>query len=74
MENISPSEYDLKIFLGLCVSALGRFVPSKKNFMRGNNMSFMNKNLKKTYMKRTSLGDRFLKDKSSTNKIVHNKQ
>ena len=41
IENISPSEYDLKKFLVTSVSALGRFVPPKKKFGRGNNMSFM---------------------------------
>ena len=45
IENISASEYDLKKFLATSVNALGRFVPPKKKFTRGNNMSFMENNM-----------------------------
>ena len=72
MENISPSEYSLRKFLGICVSALDRFAPCKKNFVRGNNIDFINRNLKKALMKRKRLRNNFLKYRSSTGKTAYN--
>ena len=67
MKNISAFEYGLEKLLTICVSELARSAPRKKNTVRENNISLMNRNLNKTYMKRNPLQYQFLQNRSSTN-------
>ena len=65
MKNISASEYGLEKLLDL--------LHARKTFHK-NNISLMNENLKKAYMKRNRLQYQFLKTRSSTNTVTYNGQ
>ena len=63
----SFSEYTLVLRAGLLHA-------KKKKNVRGNNIPFMNRSFKKAHMKISRLRNRFLKNRSSTNKTVYNKK
>ena len=55
------------------VKTLDELAPQKKKYSRGNNKPFINKTIKKAFMKRSRLGNVYLKIRSD-NKREYNKQ
>ena len=74
MENINNSSNGINKFLEICVNTLDIFAPRKKKYLRGNNMPFMNKNLVNAHRKRTRLRNKFLKNRTESNRVSYNKQ
>ena len=62
---------DFKIIV---LSILDKYAPVKKKYIRANNSSFMNKELRKAIMKRSKLKNLFIKQKTESNRIAYNKQ
>ena len=61
-------------FLQICTKTLDELAPQKKKYSRGNNMPFINKTIKKAFMKRSRLRNIYLKNRSDNNKREYNKQ
>ena len=74
MENINNSSSGINKFLEICVNTLDIFAPRKKKYLRGNNMPFMNKNLVNAHKKQTRLRNKFLKNRTESNRVSYNKQ
>ena len=74
MENINNSSNGINKFLEICVNTLDIFAPRKKKYLRGNNMPFMNKNLINAHRKRTGLRNKFLKNRTESNRVSYDKQ
>ena len=51
-----------------------KHVPLKKKYFRANHVNFMTKELKKTIIKRSNLGNDFLKDRNDASQSVYRKQ
>ena len=66
------STYDNLV--GLIVSLLDKYAPMKKKLIRGNQSRFMNKNLSKAIMKRSSLRSKYLKDSTKINILNYKTQ
>ena len=64
-EIISNTSYGLEIFLQICARVLDKLPPQNKKYNRGNSMSIMNKPLARALLKRSRLGNLFLKTGSS---------
>ena len=56
------------------MKTLDELAPQKKKYSRGNNMPFINKTIKKAFMKRSRLRNIYLKNLSDNNKREYNKQ
>ena len=63
----------IKIFQ-ICIKTLDELAPQKKKYSRGKNMLFINKAIKKAFMKRSRLRNIYLKNRSYNNKREYNKQ
>ena len=74
MENINNSSNGINKFLEICVNTLDIFAPRKKKYLRGNNMPFINKNLVNAHRKRNRLRNKFLKNRTKSNRVSYNKQ
>ena len=74
LENFNNSSNGINKFLEICVNTLDIFAPRKKKYLRGNSMPFMNKNLVNAHRKRTRLRNKFLKNRTESNRVSHNKQ
>ena len=74
MENINSSSNDINKFLEICVNTLDIFAPRKKKYLRENNMPFINKNLVNAHRIRTLLRNKFLKNRTESNRVSYNKQ
>ena len=74
LQNFNNSSNGINKFLEICVNTLDIFAPLKKKYLRGNNMPFMSKNLVNTHRKRTRLRNKFLKNRTETNRVCNNKQ
>ena len=61
-------------FKNTCNTVLDKQLPKKKIYVRGNQLSFMNKTMFKIIMLRTKLRNKFLKNGSIENKINYVKQ
>ena len=61
-------------FQQICIDTLNIFAPCKKKYSRGNNMSAMNKSLKKAHMKRSRLRNIYVKNKTDTKEFAYIKQ
>ena len=57
----------LEKFLGICVNVVNQHATCKKKTLRGNDSSFMNKELSKTIMTRTKLRNKFQKNRPDGN-------
>ena len=57
----------LEKFLGICVNVVNQHATCKKKTLRGNDSSFMNKELSKTIMTRTKLRNKFQKNRTEGN-------
>ena len=54
----------------ICVNTLDIFAPHKKKIW-GNNMPFINKNLVNAHRKRTRLRNKFLKNRTESNRVSY---
>ena len=63
-----------KNFSKYVFKTLDELAPQKKKYSRGNNMPFINKTIKKAFMKRSRLRNIYLKNRSDNNKREYNKQ
>ena len=73
-ENIRVDFNGMEKFLQICIKTLDELAPQKKKYSRGNNMPFINKTIKKAFMKRSRLRNIYLKNRSDNNKREYNKQ
>ena len=73
MKNLDTNN-GLEKFLEVCVKTLDRFAPYKKEYLRGNNMPFMNKSLSRAFMRRSQLRIKYLKIRSETSRLAYPKQ
>ena len=67
-------DQDLHDILIFCNEILDQYAPRKKNYVRGNHSSFMNKNLSKAIKLRTKLRNIFLNNMTEENKDRQNKE
>ena len=56
------------------MTALDKHAPRKKQIVRGNNATFMNKTLSKEFMHRSKLKNLYNKNPTKENKIKYNRQ
>ena len=70
----SVSYTDLNKFIEICLKTLKNYAPSKKEYNRGNQMAFMNKDLSKAIMDRTIFRNKFLKNRNDENRKKYSKQ
>ena len=61
-------------FMTVFIDTLSNHALSKKKYIRGNYLQFMNKELSKEIMHRTRLRNNFLRNRSNENKRKHSKQ
>ena len=64
----------LEKFLGICVNVVNQNEKRKKKTLRGNDSSFMNKELSKTIMTRTKLRNKFQKNRTEGNLRPYTRQ
>ena len=64
----------LKKFCKPTMDTLNYFSPIKKKYARGNQMSFMTKNLSKEIMTRSRLRNKYLKHKTEENRLLYTQQ
>lgn len=64
----------LEKFLGICVNVVNQHATCKKKTLRGNDSSFMNKELSKTIMTRTKLRNKFQKNRTEGNLRPYTRQ
>ena len=69
-----PSKFTLKDFQNVYLTSLNSFAPLKKKYVKANQASFMNKELKKAIMIRSKLRNKFLKSRSEEDRKTNNKQ
>ena len=70
--NIDISQLD--VFVRSFLNVLNKHAPVKKRYIRSNQAPFMNKNLQKSFMTRSRLRNKFLKNMTRENKVAYNKQ
>ena len=58
----------------ILIKILDKHAPVKQKYIRANQVPYMNKNLQKAVMKRTNLRNKYLKNKTESNKIAYNQQ
>ena len=64
----------LENFCKTTMDTLNLFAPIKKKYTRGNQMPFMTKDLSKEMMTRSSLRNKYLKDKTEENRLLYTQQ
>ena len=64
----------LQKFCKMTMDTLNSFAPIKKKYARGNQMSFMTKNLSKEIMTRSRLRNKYLKHKTEENRLLYTQQ
>ena len=74
LSNLSIEAIDLNKYVTVCIDTLNNHAPSKKKYIRGNDLTFMNKELSKEIMHRTRLWNNFLRNRSDENKRKYSKQ
>ena len=65
---------DLNKFITAYIDTLNNHASSKKKYIRGNHLPFMNKELSKEIMRTTRLWNNFLRNRSDENKRKYSKQ
>ena len=68
---VSLEAYD---FQNVCLTSLISFAPLKKKYVRANQVSFMNKELKNAVMVSSKLRNKFVKSRSVEDRKAYNKQ
>ena len=61
-------------FKEIFIKVLNLYAPMKKKIVRGNNASFMNKNLSKAFMHRSKLKNKYNENPTEPNKLLYKKQ
>ena len=74
LSKLNIEAIDLNKFIPVCIDTLNNHAPSKKKYIRGNHLPFMNKELLKEIMHRTRLRNNFLWNRSDKNKRKYSKQ
>ena len=74
LSKLNIKAIELNKFIAVCIGRLNDRAPSKKNYIRGNHLPFMNKELFKEVMHRTRLWKIFLRNRSDENKGKYSKQ
>ena len=64
----------LQKFCKTTMDTLNSFAPIKKKYARGNQMSFMTKNLSKEIMTKSRLRNKYLKHKTEENRLLYTQQ
>ena len=64
---------DVRKFVTVCTDILNNHAPSKKKYIRGNQLPFVSKELSKETMCRTRLWNKFLRNRSDENKRKYSK-
>ena len=67
--NLSTTYNGLEKFLQVYTDAQEDLAPRKKKYTKGNNIPFMNKSLTCAHMKRIQLRNKFLKNRSESNRL-----
>ena len=62
------------LFFEICQKVLNHHAPRKKKYIRRNNKPFMTKALSKTIMQRTRFRNKFLKNPTTENRLIYNRQ
>ena len=73
-EVFSNNDNGLEKFCKTTMNTLNLFPPIKKKYARGNQMSFMTKDLSKEMMTRSRLRNKYLKDKTEENRLLYTQQ
>ena len=73
-EEIVHNDKGLQRLCKTCIETANNFTTIKPKFTRGNQMSFMIKQLSKGIMMRSMLRNNFFKDRTGENKIRYTKQ
>ena len=68
LSKLNIEALDLNKFVTICIDTLNNHVPRKKNYIRGNHLPFMNKELSEEIMHRTRLRTNVLRNRSDENK------
>ena len=74
LSKLNIEAIDLNKFITVCIDTLNNHAPSKKKYIRSNDLPFMNKELSKEIMHRTRLWNNFLRNRSDENKRKYSKQ
>ena len=74
LSKLSIEAIDLSKFITVCIDTLNNHAPSRKKYIRGNHLLFINIELSKETMHRTRLRNNFLKNRSDENKRKYSKQ
>ena len=74
LSKINIEAIDLNKFTTVCIDTLNSHAPSKKKYIRGNHLRFMNEELLKEIMLRTRLWDNFLRYRSDENLKQYSKK
>ena len=67
-------EKGLGTFSEICTYVLDKYAPQRKRYLRSNHKPFINNEISKAIMTRTSLRNRFLKNRSNQNRGLFHKQ
>ena len=73
-EKFVINEDGLKRFCELSVNVLNKYVPRKKKYARGNQMSFFTKELSKEIITRSRRLNKYLKNRNEENRAIYVKQ
>ena len=73
-EVFSNNDNGLEKFCKTTMDTLNLFAPIKKKYARGNQMTFMTKDLSKEMMTRSRLRNKYLKDKTEENCLLYTQQ
>ena len=73
LSKLNIEAIDLNKFITVCIDTLNNHAPSKKKYIGGNHLPFMNKELSKEIMHRTRLQNNFLRNRSDEYKRKYSK-
>ena len=73
-EIFENNDEGLQRFCDINLQVLNQHAPQKIKYVRGNQMTFMTKQLSKEIMKRSRLRNNFLRNRTEENKILYNRQ
>ena len=68
------NDYGFEKFCNITLKTLDKHAPRKENHARGNQMSFMRKDLSKNIMKRSRLRNKYLKKNNEEHRKLHTRQ
>ena len=74
LSKLNIEAIDVNKFITICIDTLNNHAPSKKKYIRGSHLPFMNKELSKEIMHRTRPRKFFLRNRSDENKRKYSKK